>query len=95
MWLMQNAVEDPDQAGAGATHYMHLLGLVAMGYMWARMALKSSAMLAAGEGNGNFHENKLLTAGYFMGHMLPDTAMHLKRIEAGAAAMMALKAEAF
>ncbi len=95
MWLMQNAMQDPDQAGAGATHYMHLLGLVAMGYMWARMALRSSEMLAAGEGNKDFHENKLLTAGYFMGHMLGDTAMHLKRIEAGAAAMMALKAEAF
>ena len=34
MWFMQNALTKPDNAGAGATDYMHLFGLVAMGYMW-------------------------------------------------------------
>jgi acyl-CoA dehydrogenase len=38
MWLMQNAMAKPDNAGAGATDYMHLFGLVTLGYMWARMA---------------------------------------------------------
>ena len=38
MWFMQNAMAKPDNAGAGATDYMHLFGLVALGYMWARMA---------------------------------------------------------
>ena len=27
----------PDNGGAGATDYMHLFGLVALGYMWCRM----------------------------------------------------------
>ena len=35
MWFMQNAMKKPDNAGAGATDYMHLFGLVALGYMWA------------------------------------------------------------
>ena len=35
MWLMQNAMAKPDNAGAGSTDYMHLFGLVALGYMWA------------------------------------------------------------
>jgi hypothetical protein len=38
VWFMQNALGKPDHAGAGATEYMHLMGLVALGYMWARMA---------------------------------------------------------
>ncbi len=38
MWFMQNAMAKPDNAGAGATDFMHMFGLVAMGYMWARMA---------------------------------------------------------
>ena len=38
MWLMQNAMAKPDNAGAAATDYMHLFGLVALGYMWAKMA---------------------------------------------------------
>src|SRR5579872_5837366 len=37
-WLMQNAMTKPDNAGAAATDYMHLFGLVTLGYMWAKMA---------------------------------------------------------
>jgi hypothetical protein len=38
MWLMQNAMAKPDNAGAASTDYMHLFGLVSLGYMWALMA---------------------------------------------------------
>ena len=37
-WLMQNAMAKPDNAGAAATDYMQLFGLVTFGYMWAKMA---------------------------------------------------------
>ena len=37
MWLMQNGMAKPDNAGAASTDYMHLFGLVALGYMWAQM----------------------------------------------------------
>ena len=37
-WLMQNALAKPDNAGAAATDYMQLFGLVTFAYMWARMA---------------------------------------------------------
>ena len=33
MWFLQNALGNPDNAGAGATDYMHLFGLVALGYV--------------------------------------------------------------
>src|SRR5215475_1190145 len=36
MWFMQNAIAKPDNAGAGSYDYMHLFGLVALGYMWCR-----------------------------------------------------------
>ena len=29
---------DPEEAGAAATDYLRLFGLVALGYMWCRMA---------------------------------------------------------
>jgi acyl-CoA dehydrogenase len=38
MWFMNNALTKPDNAGAGASDYMHMFGLVALGYMWAKMA---------------------------------------------------------
>ncbi len=52
MWFMQNAMAKPDNAGAGATDYMHLFGLVALGYMWCRIAEAAQAKLSAGERRG-------------------------------------------
>ena len=37
VWLMQNGLAKPDNAGAASTDYMHLFGLVALGYMWGLM----------------------------------------------------------
>ena len=57
MWFMQNAMAKPDNAGAGATDYMHLFGLVALGYMWCRIA---EAALAKPKTNGGaqWHERQ-------------------------------------
>ena len=38
---------------------------------------------------------KLVTGRFFMERMLPETATHLARIQAGAGSMMELPAEAF
>ena len=48
MWFMQNALARPDNAGAGATDYMHMFGLVTLGYMWVRIAKAAQAKLGAG-----------------------------------------------
>ena len=96
MWLAQNALAKPDHAGAGATDYMHLFGLVALGYMWARMAEAAEAKLAsAANGTGERMNAKLVTGRFFVERMLPETATHLARIQAGAGSTMDLPAEAF
>jgi len=46
MWFMQNAMAKPDNAGAGSYDYMHLFGLVALGYMWCRIAEAALAKLS-------------------------------------------------
>ena len=95
MWLVQNGMANPDNAGAASTDYMHLFGLVSFGHMWGLMVKAAQEKLASGEGNKDFLENKLVTARYFMDRLMPETAAHLARIEAGAESMMALNAEAF
>ena len=96
MWLMQNAMAKPDNAGAASTDFMHLFGLVALGYMWAQMAKSAQEKLAEGaNGSSAFLDNKLTTATFFMERLLPETATRLARISAGADSMMALPAEAF
>ena len=94
MWFMGNAVAKPDNAGAGATDYMHLFGLVAMGYMWGRMAKAAQAKKAEGDGAARM-DAKLLTARFFMERMLPETGAHLARISSGADVVMAMPAEMF
>ncbi len=31
MWFMQNGMTNPNNVGAGAHHYMHIMGIVALG----------------------------------------------------------------
>ena len=96
MWFMQNALGNPDNAGAGSTDYMHLFGLVALGYMWCLIAVAAKAKAAAG-GNGAAASlsARLTTGRFFVERLLPAATTHLARIKAGAASLMALPAEAF
>ena len=93
-WLMQNALAKPDNAGAAATDYLHLFGLVALGYMWAKMA-KVTQDKIAGTGATSYLTTKLVTGRFFMERVLPETAAHLARIQSGCATIMELPAEAF
>src|SRR6201986_2016242 len=93
-WLMQNALAKPDNAGAAATDYMQLFGLVTFGYMWAKMA-KVAQDKIAGSGATSYLTTKLVTGRFFMERMLPETALHLARIQTGSATTMELAAEAF
>ncbi|EGP09142.1 acyl-CoA dehydrogenase [Bradyrhizobiaceae bacterium SG-6C] len=94
MWLMQNALAKPDNAGAASTDYMHLFGLVTLGYMWARMAKVAQDKLADG-GDQAYLKTKLVTGKFFMERMLPETSLRLSRVQSGADTMMELSAEAF
>jgi acyl-CoA dehydrogenase len=93
MWFMQNAMAKPDNAGAGSYDYMHLFGLVALGYMWCRIV--EAALAKKGNASAQHMTAKLVTARFFMERMLPETATRLARIQSGAASTMELPADAF
>src|SRR5690242_11374334 len=95
MWFMQNAMAKPDNAGAGSYDYMHLFGLVALGYMWCKIAEAALAKLPQANGSPARLNAKLVTARFFMERMLPATATQLARIKAGAASTMELSDDAF
>jgi acyl-CoA dehydrogenase len=93
-WLMQNAMAKPDNAGAAATDYLQLFGFVTLGYMWARMAKVALDKIAA-SGETAYLKTKLVTGRFFMERTLPETALHLARIQTGCDTTMELAAEAF
>ncbi|HKF74339.1 MAG TPA: acyl-CoA dehydrogenase C-terminal domain-containing protein [Stellaceae bacterium] len=91
--VAQKGMGDPDEAGAAASDYLRAFGLVALGYIWARIAETSLAKL-----NGTdalFYKGKLATARYYMARLLPETNALFANIAAGAKPLMALEAEAF
>jgi alkylation response protein AidB-like acyl-CoA dehydrogenase len=94
LWLSRNGVADANNAGAASTDYMHLFGLTALGYMWARVVKAVLARQAKGESNPAL-DVKLVLAKFFSERMLPETAAHLARLSSGASTLMALPVEAF
>jgi alkylation response protein AidB-like acyl-CoA dehydrogenase len=94
MWLMQNGLQNPDNAGAASTDYMHLFGLTGLAYMWALMVKAANAKIAEGS-TDPFFTTKVATARYFIERVLPDAGAHLAKLKTGSATLMALPAEAF
>jgi hypothetical protein len=92
--LTKFAMKDPNDAIAGSTDYMHLLGLVALGYMWAMMIKAAKEKIAAGD-SSDFLAAKLSTGGFFLERTLPETGLHLRRILAGGKNITDLPVEAF
>ena len=94
MYFAANGMKNPNDALAGSYDFMHLMGHVCLGLMWAKMAKAAYAGLAAG-GDVAFLQAKLATGRYYMARQLPATALHLARIQTGAEPVMALGADAF
>lgn len=95
MWLMENGLANPDNAGAAAYDYMHLTGIVALGLMWLRMARTATAAIDAGSDEKPFYEAKLITARYFGERFTPEAGALRRKLEAGAEAVMALPEGSF
>jgi alkylation response protein AidB-like acyl-CoA dehydrogenase len=92
MWLAQNGIADPDNAGAGAYAYMDLMGLVTLGWMWLKIARAANE---GGSESGDFYQAKLVTARFYAERELPLSSALRRKIEAGAETVMKIPAEAF
>jgi alkylation response protein AidB-like acyl-CoA dehydrogenase len=94
LFLMQNAMKNPDEAGAAATDLLRLMALTAMAFMWNRIVVAAHKGLAKGDDKA-FYDAKLATARFYMARVLPQTTSLNHQIKAGASSVMALPVEAF
>ncbi|MGH6728780.1 MAG: acyl-CoA dehydrogenase C-terminal domain-containing protein, partial [Sphingomicrobium sp.] len=95
MWLAQNGMADPYNAGAGAYAYQDLMGLVAFGWMWLKMAAAAKRGLDAGTGDNGFYETKLNLAEFYARRELSGSTALRRKVEAGAETVMKVPEEAF
>ncbi|CAO3410444.1 acyl-CoA dehydrogenase C-terminal domain-containing protein [Azospirillum largimobile] len=93
--IAQKGLKDPEEAGAAASDYLRLFGLVALGWSWLTMVEKAQAKLEAGDGNAAFYEAKIKTARFYMTKLLPQTNSLFITIAAGAKPLMELEEAAF
>jgi alkylation response protein AidB-like acyl-CoA dehydrogenase len=95
-FIAQKSFSDPEEAGAASTDYLRMLGLVALGYMWVRMAKVAADNLprAAGE-DAAFYQAKRTTAAFYVDRVLPQVGALLYAIKSGKTSMMALEEAAF
>jgi len=95
MWFMQNAMANPNHLGAGAHHYMHIMGIVTLGFFWLKMAKTALEALANEPEDAAFYQAKLTSAAYYAERFLPDAGALRRKLEAGSDNMMALPEDAF
>ncbi|GGN54421.1 acyl-CoA dehydrogenase [Novosphingobium indicum] len=93
--IAEKGMKDPEEAAAAATEYTRLLGLVAMGYCFAKAALLAQAKLAEGSEETAFYKAKITTARFYFDRILPQATAAFLAIKSGKASMMELEADAF
>ncbi len=80
--VIENAQANPSEINAAAIDYLHAFGLVSFAYMFARISD------AASKKSGEFYDNKLNLAKYFVTRMLPELDSRISKIEAGSDVIM-------
>ena len=87
--VLERARENGDYANAAAVAYLHAVGLLSFSYMFAKIAT------AANDKQGEFYQNKVSLAAYFMQRILPELNTRLARIKASSETVMNFSADYF
>jgi 3-(methylsulfanyl)propanoyl-CoA dehydrogenase len=84
-WILSRGQAEPNDALAGATPYLRMSGLVVGGWLMAQSALAASRLLRdAGGPDATFLRDKISTACFYAGQLLPQAAGLLPAVTAGA-----------
>ena len=86
MWLMQNGMANPNNAGAGGYPYMHLMGIVALGLMWLLMAKAAPRRSPTAPRTRRSTRPSWSPRAIYAERILPDAGALRRKIEAGAEA---------
>jgi len=86
-WILSRGKTEPNDALAGATPYLRMSGLVVAGWLMARSALAAARLLRSTGGGSDavFLREKIGTACFYTGQLLPQAAGLLPAVTAGAA----------
>ena len=81
-YVLEAAKENAEFPNSAAVDYLHAVGLLSFSYMFARIAN------AAKDKDGDFYQNKLSLALYFVQRILPELAVRIQKVKAGSDVIM-------
>ena len=81
-FILEAAAENSKFSNAAAVDYLHAVGLLSFSYMFARMAKAAKAK------EGEFYQNKLSLALYFVQRILPELSLRITKVKAGSEVVM-------
>ena len=81
-YVLEAARENAEFSNSAAVDYLHAVGLLSFSYMFARIANAAKAK------DGAFYQNKLALALYFVQRILPELALRIAKVKAGAEVVM-------
>ena len=94
-WLMQNGPANPNDAMAGATPYLRMLGQLVGGWLMARLALGAHRRIQAADGDADHLGSKIVAARFYAEQLLPVATAQLGAVTAGAGDLYAVPDDAF
>lgn len=95
LFIATRGVPDPNEAAAGATDYLRLFALVAVGFMWLRMSKVAATKLLTAGARAPFYEGKLKTANFYFARVLPEVNGLSRSILSGSKPVMDFPVDAF
>ena len=81
-YILEAARESHDFPNATAVDYLHAVGLLSFSYMFARITN------AAKNKDGEFYQNKIALARYFVQRVLPELALRITKVKSGSDVIM-------
>ncbi|WP_353141716.1 acyl-CoA dehydrogenase C-terminal domain-containing protein [Acinetobacter pragensis] len=81
-YVLEAARENVEFSNSAAVDYLHAVGLLSFSYMFARIANAAKAK------DGEFYQNKLSLALYFVQRILPELALRISKVKAGPEVIM-------
>jgi Acetyl-CoA dehydrogenase C-terminal like/Acyl-CoA dehydrogenase, C-terminal domain len=88
IWLAREGQKNPNQAMAGATEYLRIFALTALGFAWCKQAALAYSHLRDGSDPQGFYQDKWDTAQFYMNRLAPQTYSLLASMTAGSESIM-------
>ena len=95
MWLIENAPGDRSLPGAAAVNLLMLMGTVVGGWQLARAASVAGRNLRVSDEDNAFYQAKIITARFYIEHIMPRTVAYARAATAGSESMLAIPIDLF